>query len=98
MVFNVVPTALEVSLVAGILAWKCGPALAALTGSTLLLYIAFTFTVTQVLNTPKQNIVAVRFEPVTCGSGGPRWLYLAHIAFSVTGTLEHAFEGSGAAV
>lgn len=32
MVFNVVPTALEVSMVAGILAYKCGPAFAALTG------------------------------------------------------------------
>lgn len=47
MVFNVVPTALEVSLVAGILAWKCGPALAALTGGTLVVYTVFTFTVTQ---------------------------------------------------
>ncbi len=47
MVFNVVPTALEVSLVAGILAWKCGPALAGLTAATLVAYIAFTFAVTQ---------------------------------------------------
>jgi hypothetical protein len=52
MVFNVVPTALEVTLVAGILAWKCGPALAGLTASTLVAYIAFTFVVTQVLSTP----------------------------------------------
>jgi hypothetical protein len=48
MVFNVVPTALEVSLVAGILAWKCGPALAGLTAGTLVAYTAFTFAVTQV--------------------------------------------------
>ena len=48
MVFNVVPTAVEVSLVAGILAWKCGPALAGLTAATLAAYVAFTFAVTQV--------------------------------------------------
>ncbi|GFH25694.1 ATP-binding cassette, subfamily B, bacterial, partial [Haematococcus lacustris] len=35
MIFNVVPTAFEVVLVAGILSWKCGPALGALTLGTL---------------------------------------------------------------
>ena len=34
---------------AGILAWKCGPALAALTAATLAAYTAFTFAVTQVV-------------------------------------------------
>lgn len=48
MVFNVVPTALEVSLVAGILAYKCGPEFAVLTGGTIAAYTAFTFSVTQV--------------------------------------------------
>lgn len=53
MVFNVVPTALEVTLVAAILAWKCGPALAGLTGATLAAYVAFTFAVTQVSAIPQ---------------------------------------------
>jgi ATP-binding cassette, subfamily B (MDR/TAP), member 7 len=48
MVFNVVPTFLEVSLVAGILAYRCGPAFAALTAVTIAAYTAFTFMVTQV--------------------------------------------------
>ena len=47
MVFNVVPTAFEVSLVAGILAYKCGPAFAGLTAGTIAAYTAFTFGVTQ---------------------------------------------------
>lgn len=47
MVFNVVPTAFEVSLVAGILAYKCGPAFAGLTAATIASYTAFTFAVTQ---------------------------------------------------
>lgn len=47
MVFNVIPTALEVSLVAGILAYKCGAPFAALTGATLGCYTLFTFWVTQ---------------------------------------------------
>ncbi|KAL6774149.1 ATM2 [Auxenochlorella protothecoides x Auxenochlorella symbiontica] len=47
MVFNLVPTALEVALVAGVLAYKCGPAFAALTGVTIALYTAFTFAITQ---------------------------------------------------
>lgn len=48
MVFNVVPTAFEVALVAGILAYKCGPGFAALTGATIAAYTAFTFSITQV--------------------------------------------------
>lgn len=47
MVFNVGPTLLEVSLVAGILAYKCGPSFAALTGATMVAYTAFTFSITQ---------------------------------------------------
>lgn len=47
MVFNVVPTVFEVSLVAGILAYKCGPQFAALTAGTIAAYTAFTFSITQ---------------------------------------------------
>lgn len=47
MIFNVAPTALEVLLVAGILAYKCGAAFAALTGVTIATYTAFTFAITQ---------------------------------------------------
>lgn len=42
------PTFLEVSLVAGILAYKCGPAFAGLTGGTLALYTLVTFAITSV--------------------------------------------------
>ncbi len=48
MVFNVVPTFLEVTMVAGILAYRCGPAFAALTAGTIVAYTAFTFAVTAV--------------------------------------------------
>ena len=48
MVFNVVPTFLEVSMVAGILAYRCGPSFAALTAATIAAYTAFTFAVTAV--------------------------------------------------
>lgn len=47
MVFNVAPTALEVILVAGILAHRCGSGFAALTAGTVAAYTAFTFGVTQ---------------------------------------------------
>lgn len=50
-VFNVVPTFLEVSLVAGILAYKCGPAFAALTAGTITLYSLVTFAITSVRST-----------------------------------------------
>ncbi|KDD74120.1 hypothetical protein H632_c1554p0, partial [Helicosporidium sp. ATCC 50920] len=46
MVFNVAPTALEVSLVAGILAYKCGPSFALLTATTIGAYTIFTFKTT----------------------------------------------------
>jgi ATP-binding cassette, subfamily B (MDR/TAP), member 7 len=46
MIFNVVPTALEVLLVSGILAYKCGPATAALSVGTMLVYTVFTFNMT----------------------------------------------------
>ena len=42
------PTLLEVTLVAGILAYKCGPSFAILTGATLTAYTAFTFAITSV--------------------------------------------------
>eukprot|EP00892_Ulva_mutabilis_P004061 jgi/Ulvmu1/2026/UM120_0022.1 len=46
MIFNVVPTALEVLLVSGILAYKFGPPLAGLALGTLGAYTWFTFTMT----------------------------------------------------
>lgn len=51
-VFNVVPTFLEVSLVAGILAYKCGPAFAGLTAATITLYTLVTFGITSVSLVP----------------------------------------------
>lgn len=45
-VVNVIPTAIEVSLVSGILAWKCGPSFALLTAATIGGYSVFTFAVT----------------------------------------------------
>ena len=47
MLFNVVPTAFEVALVAGILGYKCSPAFSGLTLGTLAAYTVFTFWVTQ---------------------------------------------------
>ena len=47
MVFNVAPTVLEVSLVAGILSYKCGPSFAVLTAGTMAAYTAYTFSITQ---------------------------------------------------
>ena len=38
IVFHIVPTALEISLVCGILSYKCGPSYAAVAGATMLLY------------------------------------------------------------
>lgn len=48
LIFNVVPTFLEVALVSGILAVKCGPVFAGLTAGTIVAYGIFTFAVTQV--------------------------------------------------
>ena len=47
MVFNVFPTAFEIALVSGILATKCGPEFAVLTGGTIATYAAFTIGCTQ---------------------------------------------------
>ncbi|KAG6544792.1 hypothetical protein Mapa_013818 [Marchantia paleacea] len=47
MVFNVVPTILEISMVAGILAYKFGAPFAWLTSFTVAAYTAFTLSVTQ---------------------------------------------------
>jgi len=47
LVFNVVPTILELSLVCGVLAYSCGPAYAGVAFSTVALYAAFTLSVTQ---------------------------------------------------
>ena len=48
LIFNVVPTFLEVALVSGILAVKCGPVFAGLTAGTIVAYAIFTFAITQV--------------------------------------------------
>eukprot|EP00249_Psilotum_nudum_P019399 c27231_g1_i1 orf=391-2952(+) len=47
MVFNVVPTFLEISMVAGILAYKFGAPFAWITALTITAYVAFTLSVTQ---------------------------------------------------
>jgi ABC transporter ATM len=47
MALNVAPTILEVGLVAGVLAYKCGPGVAALAGGTVAAYAAFTLGVTR---------------------------------------------------
>jgi ABC-type transport system involved in Fe-S cluster assembly fused permease/ATPase subunit len=46
MIFNVVPTALEVLLVSVILSYKCGPATAALSIATMVVYTWFTLSMT----------------------------------------------------
>jgi len=46
VVFHIIPTALEVSLVSGILWYTCGPQFAAVTVATIALYAAWTFSVT----------------------------------------------------
>ena len=81
-VFNVVPTFLEVSLVAGILAYKCGPAFAALTAGTITLYSLVTFAITSVCPPTtlccilyKQSIscVAMAFLCALCGQSIVLW-------------------------
>ncbi|XP_068225783.1 iron-sulfur clusters transporter ABCB7, mitochondrial, partial [Palaemon carinicauda] len=47
LVFNVVPTIFEVSLVSGILAYECGPEFAAVTLGSIAAYTAFTLSITQ---------------------------------------------------
>ncbi|KAF1985504.1 iron-sulfur clusters transporter atm1, mitochondrial precursor [Aulographum hederae CBS 113979] len=46
MVFHVLPTALEIGLVCGILTYQYGPQFAAITGTTMVAYTAFTITTT----------------------------------------------------
>lgn len=58
MLFNVVPTALEVTMVAGILAYKCGPAFSLLTAATMAAYTAFTFGITSVRSVDRQGLCA----------------------------------------
>lgn len=47
MVFNVVPTILEIAMVSGILAYKFGPTFAWITSLSVAAYVAFTLIVTQ---------------------------------------------------
>jgi ATP-binding cassette subfamily B (MDR/TAP) protein 7 len=46
LVFRVVPTALELGLVSGLLLWQCGPKYAAVTCATLVAYVWYTVAVT----------------------------------------------------
>lgn len=46
MLFHIVPTALEISLVCGILSYRCGPSFAAVAGVTILAYAWFTIRTT----------------------------------------------------
>ncbi|PGG95388.1 iron-sulfur clusters transporter atm1, mitochondrial [Helicocarpus griseus UAMH5409] len=46
MVFHIFPTALEISLVCGILTYQYGPRFAAITAATMMAYTAFTITTT----------------------------------------------------
>lgn len=46
MVFHIIPTALEISMVCGILAYQYGPNFAAITATTMLAYTAFTIVTT----------------------------------------------------
>ncbi|KAI5290242.1 Iron-sulfur clusters transporter atm1, mitochondrial [Ascosphaera acerosa] len=46
MVFHIVPTALEISMVCGILSYQYGPRFAAITAATMAAYVAFTITTT----------------------------------------------------
>jgi ATP-binding cassette subfamily B (MDR/TAP) protein 7 len=46
LVFRVVPTALELGLVSGLLLWQCGPKYAAATCATLVAYVWYTVAVT----------------------------------------------------
>jgi hypothetical protein len=78
MVFNVVPTAFEVALVAGILAYKCGPAFAGLTAGTIVAYTAFTFSITQVNRTINRGVISVVIVGLGCWGG----LIVAHEAFT----------------
>src|SRR5262249_22698891 len=45
--YNIIPTLIEVALVLGLLAWKFDAIFAVITGGALVLYIAFTVTVTE---------------------------------------------------
>jgi len=47
LVFNMAPIILEVAMVAGLLAYNCGPAFAGVTLVTMGAYTAFTFAITQ---------------------------------------------------
>ena len=77
--FNVVPTVLEVSMVACILAYRCGPAFAGLTAFTIAAYTLFTFSVTQVwsrCSRSTQSVACVRMHVLAelrwrRRSGGP---------------------------
>lgn len=47
LVFNVLPIALEVSMVTGLLAYSCGPLFAGVTLASIGAYTGFTFGITQ---------------------------------------------------
>ncbi|KAK3286085.1 hypothetical protein CYMTET_6339, partial [Cymbomonas tetramitiformis] len=70
-IFNVVPTALEISLVAGILTYNFGPSFGVLTGVTLASYTAFTFATTQVFLSSTHSTTGVK-QPA-CARHGELW-------------------------
>lgn len=85
-VFNVVPTFLEVSLVAGILAYKCGPAFAALTAGTITLYSLVTFAITSVR--PSTTLCCILYkQSISCIARGnfvcPVWAEYCSLALFV---------------
>lgn len=47
LIFNVLPIALEVSMVTGLLAYSCGPIFAGVTLASIGAYTGFTFAITQ---------------------------------------------------
>jgi len=62
LVFRVVPTALELSMVTGMLLYQCGPKYAAVTCVTLGVYVWFTIVVTQWRTEIRKNMNALENE------------------------------------
>lgn len=68
-------------LVAGVLAYKCGPVFAALTGGTLALYTLFTFSFTQVRFIDQSSLNSCRNGPSLHGCS---IVYLLVVRMSAT--------------
>lgn len=96
MVFNVVPTVFEVSLVGGILAYKCGPQFVALTVATMAAYTYYTFTVTQVHLLHIQSHTGGGEEAAWCITQvGGRKQHGVRTNLAPTGPSCHHVEGAG---